>query len=118
MYVMHIMNVLRTGMNMSLSRIHIWLWYSQKKSVNLNQQEETNALVRRKVLVTLNRKKWTRQPEEKSQLLSTRKKQHVSNKKSLSCNERKETKVSAKRKDLVVLNKKKRPRQPEEKSYL
>ena len=21
------MNVLRTGMNMSISRIHIWLWY-------------------------------------------------------------------------------------------
>ena len=27
MYVMDIMNVLRTGMNMSISRIHIWLCY-------------------------------------------------------------------------------------------
>ncbi len=26
-YVTNIMNVLRTGMNMSISRIHIWLWY-------------------------------------------------------------------------------------------
>ena len=28
-YVMNIMNVLRTGMNMSISRIHIWLWYTK-----------------------------------------------------------------------------------------
>ena len=29
MCVMHIMNVLRTGMNMSISRIHVWLCYNR-----------------------------------------------------------------------------------------
>ena len=32
MCVMDIMNVLRTGMNMSISRIHVWLCYIHKRS--------------------------------------------------------------------------------------
>ena len=30
---MNIMNVLRTGMNMSISRIHTWLWYRNPSSI-------------------------------------------------------------------------------------